>query len=123
MRRAKWTGRGHVMAKKPYKPNRKRKPLPYQPSNGTACDIFMGDYCFQCKKLGSAPYGVNNPCQPEPCPILGGMFAHSAGDAEYPAELIYKDGQPHCTAFVHEDEEEKPERCPDTLDMFGEVAK
>lgn len=85
----------------------------YRPSNGTEGDIFMSAFCFQCKKHSDE----------RPCPILGRVMGNGVDDANYPEEWQYDEcNDPTCTAFVHEEDEDKPTRCEATIDMFGAAA-
>ena len=59
---------------------------PYRPSNGTEGQIFISNYCDECRKQ-------------EECQIILYSMAHDIDSAEYPKQLIYRDGQPCCTEF------------------------
>ena len=87
---------------------------PYRPSNGTEGDIFMAAWCADC---------AFNDVDEDPCGIQLFALAHSVGDPEYPAEWVYVDDRPTCTAFKNQcfadDGEQLTPRCDRTLDMFG----
>lgn len=89
----------------------------YRPSNGTAGDIFMSEFCEQCVKANMAEDSDR-----APCPILGRMMGYGIDAPEYPDELTYdENNDPTCTAFVHEDDEltKAEPRCDATIDLFG----
>lgn len=71
---------------------------PYQPSNGTEGDIFMGKFCFKCVKLPHDTAAKNQ------CNILLHTFVYDIGDQQYPKEWISISGKPACTAFKDRDE-------------------
>lgn len=88
-------------------------PSKYRPSNGTEGDIFMGKWCAEC-----ACHSFDEDSEVL-CPILGNVMAFSVDDPEYPSEWTYNDkGDPICTAFKYEGDEETY-RCEHTIDMFG----
>lgn len=81
----------------------------FRPSNGTEGQIFIGSWCFQCARDAN-----------HDCPIVAATFRYTVEEAEYPQEWQYgPDGQPLCTAFVHEGDPIPPPRCTETTDMFG----
>ena len=60
---------------------------PYLPSNGTEGEIFMGHWCERCHKDQFDAGG-------DGCPILLKSLLN-----DQPAEWVYRDGSPICTAF------------------------
>lgn len=80
---------------------------PYRPSNGTEGEGFEARWCQRCAN-DDYEGGVY-------CEILGAAMAN-----EQPAEWVYRNRQPCCTAFVSFDGmQPKPEpRCPLTREMF-----
>ena len=63
--------------------------MKYRPSNGTEGEMFMDEFCFQCK------FDIN-----EDCEILADTFCYNINDPEYPEEWTYdKNNNPICTKF------------------------
>lgn len=92
--------------------NLRTKSTRYRPSNGTEGDCFMSKWCSQC-----AMHDFED-MEKEPCDILGRSLAFSIDDDAYPDEWTYNDnGEPICTAFKYEIDEENY-RCEETIDMF-----
>lgn len=56
--------------------------VPYRPANGTEGDIFESNWCSKCKKDEIF------------CPILCDAYC-----GEQPAQWIYLNNKPTCTAF------------------------
>lgn len=71
---------------------KKRAGQKYRPANGTEGDIFMSNFCEQCK------HGDDQ--GEECCPIQLNSMIHDIDHPQYPTEWQYDtDGQPKCTAF------------------------
>ena len=84
----------------------------YRPSNGTEGDLFMAEWCGNCKRAN-----FDDPDQA--CMIQLLALAHKIDDPNYPAEWNYTNGGiPQCTAFTTEAPAEP--RCDQTLDMFDQ---
>jgi hypothetical protein len=62
---------------------------PYMPANRTERDIFKSNWCSKCKKDKIF------------CPVLGDTYF-----GEQPAQWIYWDNKPTCTAFEEHQEKE-----------------
>lgn len=71
---------------------------PYQPSNGTEGDIFMGQFCYRCVKFPHSPDAKNQ------CMIVLRTMAHNVTDPEYPIQWQHGPDGPTCTAFRDRDE-------------------
>lgn len=64
----------------------------YRPANGTEGEIFMGQYCYQCRLYDECEIWMDTMLYNKECP-------------DYPKEWVFdKEGVPTCTAFVKEDE-------------------
>lgn len=88
----------------------------YRPANGTEGIEFMAHWCDQCEHDRAFQEGVG-----DSCPIAAAVMVYEKHEPGYPAEWTYDaEGQPCCTAFKPEGE---PERCANTVDMFGEGAR
>ena len=73
---------------------------PYQPANGTEGLDFMCTWCGRCAcEPDIDPEDVDGP---EGCPILTKSYALKPGEEGYPPELIERDGEGFCTAFVED---------------------
>ena len=66
----------------------------YRPSNGWEGEMFMDDFCYQCKK--------DDPDNDLLCPIIALTMSFNIDDKGYPIEWCYIDGKPTCTAFEEE---------------------
>jgi hypothetical protein len=84
---------------------------PYRPSNGTEGECFIASWCGTCG-LSAAPEDLIG------CSITGRTMLHDVDDADYPAEWIFADGKPRCTAWIPLGDPIPTPRCPNTIDMF-----
>lgn len=83
----------------------------FRPSNGTEGEAFIGAWCDRCARD-----------QEQSCPILAATLALEVTHQSYPVEWILDaNGQPQCTAFVHDGEAEPRQRCEHTDDMFKDL--
>ena len=88
---------------------------PFRPSNGSHGDVFMGEWCEQCRKFGTD----DNPCE-----VLNLMMLFGTDHESYPKEIIKDDSTAsggRCTAFADPSAPKKPYRCRETQDLFGEA--
>jgi hypothetical protein len=84
---------------------------PYRPSNGTEGHDFQSRWCGHC---------ANDDVDEDMlCPILGNALF-----GDQPAEWVYRNRQPTCTAFVRfgDDGPLPLPRCARTPDFFAEHA-
>lgn len=77
---------------------------PYQPSNGTEGDIFMGKFCSNCSKHPISRDAKNQ------CMILLKSFAYSISDKDYPKQWVQDNNGARCTSFISRDERNKARR-------------
>lgn len=61
-------------------------PTKYRPSTGQEWQAFDAEWCAECAKVGT-------------CTILAEAAERSLAAADYPRELIVRNGTPVCTAF------------------------
>lgn len=88
---------------------------PYMPSNGIEGIGFFESWCTWCARdlalNGTKP---DDDCVPDDyCPIIAKSM-----DGIQPAEWIWRDGRPTCTAYIPSADAGK-RRCEKTEDMFG----
>ena len=99
----------------------------YQPSNGTEGDMFISQYCSQCKHerfIHSQQDGDKT------CDILTRTMCHSVNEPEYPEEWQYnEEGKGYCTKYDYKqwwdgeellEAEEEIFIDPNQLSLFGE---
>lgn len=66
----------------------------YRPSNGTEGDIFMDQFCRQCK---------HDDEEDNLCDIIALTMAYDVDEKEYPEEWQHgQDGEPLCTKYEKE---------------------
>lgn len=83
---------------------------PYQPSNGSEGQMFMGMWCARCKADAAFRADMNSA---DGCEIIANTMAMSARDPDYPREWQYStDGQPICRAFQPKDTPDRPPQIP-----------
>lgn len=86
---------------------------PYRPSNGTEGEIFMGQWCANCKRDAARRA---DPEAGDGCLIPVYAMALKIGDPSYPREWVRgSDGHGRCTAF-------KPDDGDDGIDAGWEKA-
>lgn len=67
----------------------------YRPSNGTEGDMFMREFCEQCK---------HDDGEDKLCEIIALSMSYDVEHDEYPVEWQYgKDGQPLCVKYENEE--------------------
>ncbi len=99
----------------------------YEPCNGTEGMAFMEAFCESCVH-DKALNGTKDPdiCDDaDYCHIVAASMIFHINCKGYPPEWIYDEhGCPTCTAWEAIPEPKvrlsECERCPDTLDLFGE---
>jgi hypothetical protein len=69
---------------------------PFEHTNGTVGWSWCEDWCFRC--VHDAQYSDEDP--QAGCQILARSLAFSPGEPEYPAEWVYQNGRPVCTAYI-----------------------
>lgn len=82
----------------------------YRPSSGTEGEVFKSQWCYRCARFD----------KDDPCMIEGATFFLGIDHPEYPSEWIVDENGPRCTAF-EKPGAPKPDRCPDTIDLFPEA--
>lgn len=83
----------------------------YRPSSGTAGEIFMQEWCYQCEHEYQSP--------DEYCQIANDTFVFSVDEPGYPKEWVYdEERKPKCTAFNCSEKCRKEYRCDKTIDLF-----
>ena len=90
---------------------------PYRPSNSTDGDIFESNNCALCERDEAFRRDQDLPG----CDILCNAMAFDINHPCYPREWVPDERGPRCTGFVPVGQE-IPYRCPNTLEMFPEVA-
>ena len=100
----------------------KEMPEKYRPSNGTEGKISMDNWCRHCARDKAMREGADyDECDDsESCKIIGKTELFRVDDEEYPIERVYKNGQPHCTAFIQTGAP-IPLKDDLTIDMFVSV--
>lgn len=94
----------------------------YRPSNCTEGAEFISHWCGHCARdLALNGAKIYYQCtDDELCSIVAATYAYDVNDEDYPREWVHDEDGPRCTAFVPAGENVPTERCPHTVDMFGE---
>lgn len=91
---------------------------PYQPSNGTEGEGFVGHFCDRC--LHDRAVRLHEDYA-NGCPILARAFAFKPGNPDFPDEWIQDDNgdNPRCTAFIEDDHDDdwEPPPSPDPTQL------
>lgn len=66
----------------------------YQPVSGMEGAEFMSVFCDRCTRDQAFRDGTG-----DSCPIAAATMVFDVEDDEYPAEWVYRDDTPTCTAF------------------------
>lgn len=73
---------------------------PYRPSNGDEGERFEAAYCDRCKRQPDEFDSYHDECH-----ILADAFMFEIGEEGYPAEWVWAQGWPLCTAYEPRDGE------------------